>query len=90
MELEEVLYFGGRKMTLFNGINALCENAEPEELFETLYEIKVEIEDERSELIKDDDLSSEIKLKGVRATNAFLDAIDKMIEYLEALANEED
>lgn len=77
-------------MTLFNGINSLCENAEPEELFETLYEIKVEIENERSELIKDDDLSSEIKLKGIRAMNTFLDALDKTIEYCEALADEED
>lgn len=77
-------------MTLFNGMNALCEIAEPEELFETLYEAKVEMEHERSELINDDDLSSETKLKGVRAMNAFIDAIDKTIDYWEALAKEED
>lgn len=51
---------------------------------------KVEMEHERSELINDDDLSSETKLKGVRAMNAFIDAIDKTIDYWEALAKEED
>lgn len=76
-------------MTLKDVLDAVHNAATMDEELETLYANKVELEALRSEIISDDDIPTDIKLKCIRVCNAYAEVIDKTLDLADAIKSYE-